>query len=58
MTESWRKLHNEELHNLYYSPNISISKSAIYQIKEDATGRACNGHGGDEKCMQNFDWNL
>jgi hypothetical protein len=21
-TESWRKLHNEELHNLYSSPNI------------------------------------
>jgi hypothetical protein len=22
MTGSWRKLHNEELHNLYSSPNI------------------------------------
>jgi hypothetical protein len=22
MTGDWRKLHNEELHNLYYSPNI------------------------------------
>jgi hypothetical protein len=22
MTEGWRKLHNEELHNLYSSPNI------------------------------------
>jgi hypothetical protein len=22
VTGSWRKLHNEELHNLYYSPNI------------------------------------
>jgi hypothetical protein len=22
MVEGWRKLHNEELHNLYYSPNI------------------------------------
>jgi hypothetical protein len=22
MTEDWRKLHNEELHNLYSSPNI------------------------------------
>jgi hypothetical protein len=21
-TRGWRKLHNEELHNLYYSPNI------------------------------------
>jgi hypothetical protein len=23
----WRRLHNEELHNLYYSPNIRIVKS-------------------------------
>jgi hypothetical protein len=22
VTENWRKLHNEELHNLYSSPNI------------------------------------
>jgi hypothetical protein len=22
VTEGWTKLHNEELHNLYYSPNI------------------------------------
>jgi hypothetical protein len=24
VTECWRKLHNEELHNLYFSPNIII----------------------------------
>jgi hypothetical protein len=24
VTEEWRKLHNEELHNLYSSPNTSI----------------------------------
>jgi hypothetical protein len=24
VTGDWRKLHNEELHNLYSSPNISI----------------------------------
>jgi hypothetical protein len=23
-TEDWRKLHNEELHNLYSSPNIVV----------------------------------
>jgi hypothetical protein len=23
---SWRKLHNEELHNLYFSPNIITRK--------------------------------
>jgi hypothetical protein len=22
VTRDWRKLHNEELHNLYFSPNI------------------------------------
>jgi hypothetical protein len=24
---SWRKVHNEELHNLYYSPDIRVIKS-------------------------------
>jgi hypothetical protein len=24
VTEGWRKLHNEEVHNLYSSPNIII----------------------------------
>jgi hypothetical protein len=31
-------MHNEELHNLYSSPNI--------QIKEDEMGKACSTHGG------------
>jgi hypothetical protein len=26
VTGSWRKLHNEELHNLYSSPNIRMIK--------------------------------
>jgi len=26
-TEGWRKLHNEELHNLYSSPIIRLTKS-------------------------------
>jgi hypothetical protein len=25
--EGWRRLHNEELHNLYISPNIMVMKS-------------------------------
>jgi hypothetical protein len=33
----WRKLHTEELHNLY-------------QIKEDEMGRACSMNGGEEEC--------
>jgi hypothetical protein len=39
MTGNWRKLHNEELHNLYSSPNI------IIQVKEDEMGRACSTNG-------------
>jgi hypothetical protein len=34
VTGGWRKLHNEELHNVYYSPSI-------IQDKEDEVGRAC-----------------
>jgi hypothetical protein len=26
ITEDWRKLHNEELHNLYISPDIRMIK--------------------------------
>jgi hypothetical protein len=48
----WRKLYNEELHNLYSSPNIiRITKSWRMRWR---------GHvvhmGGDEKCIQNFGW--
>jgi hypothetical protein len=35
----WRKLHNEELHNLYSSP------STIRMIKEDEMGRARSAWG-------------
>jgi hypothetical protein len=39
----WRELHNEELHNLYSSPND--------QVKEDEMGRACSTNGGEEECI-------
>jgi hypothetical protein len=39
----WRKLHNEELHNLYASPNM-ISD----QVKKGEMGRACSTHGDEE----------
>jgi hypothetical protein len=33
VTEDWRKLHNEELNDLYYSPNIfRIIKSRIMKL--------------------------
>jgi hypothetical protein len=40
VTEEWRKLHNEEHHNLFSLPNI------IRMIKEDEMGRACTTNGG------------
>jgi hypothetical protein len=45
VTGDSRKLHNEQLHNLYSSPNI------IDQVKEDGMGRACSTNGGDEECI-------
>jgi hypothetical protein len=37
----WRKLHNEELHNLYTSPNIiRVIKSRMEEMS-----RACSMHG-------------
>jgi hypothetical protein len=47
VTGDWRKLHDEELHNLYSSPNI------IRMIKSRTTrwGRVCSTNGGDEDCI-------
>jgi hypothetical protein len=51
---SWRKLHNDELHSLYSSPNI------IRVIKSRRIGWA--GHvarkGGGEVCLQGFGWEV
>jgi hypothetical protein len=43
VTGNWRKLHNEELFDLYISTNI------INVIK---LRRACTVYGGGERCMQ------
>jgi hypothetical protein len=49
VTGEWRKLHNEELHNLYSSPDI------IRQVKSrQKVGGACGTHGRGEKCVQGF----
>jgi hypothetical protein len=41
----WRELHNEELRNLYSSPNVITN---IDQVKEDEMNRAC-GTNGEKK---------
>jgi hypothetical protein len=47
VTGGWRRLHNEELYNLYASPNII----RVIKSKEDGMVGACSIHGGDEKCI-------
>jgi hypothetical protein len=46
MTGEWRKLHSEELQNLYSSPDI------IKQVKANEVGGACGMHGRGEKSVQ------
>jgi hypothetical protein len=41
VTGGWRKLHNEELHNLYSSSSII----RMIQVKEDKMGRSCSTYG-------------
>jgi hypothetical protein len=48
VTGEWRKLHNEELYNLYSSPDI------IRQVKANEVGEACDMHGRGEKSVQGF----
>jgi hypothetical protein len=47
--ERW-KLYNEELHNLYSSPNIIRQ----IKIKENEVGRACGMHGRGEETVHAF----
>jgi hypothetical protein len=44
VTGDWRKLHNEELHNLYLPNIIRMIKSRRMM------GRACSTNGGAEEC--------
>jgi hypothetical protein len=48
ITRKWRKLHKEELGDLY-------SKYCLGdQIEENEMGGACSTYGGDERCIQGF----
>jgi hypothetical protein len=46
VTGGWRKLHNEELHNLYTSPSII----RMIKSKEVEMGRTFSTN-GEEECM-------
>jgi hypothetical protein len=48
----WRRLHNEELHNLYTSSYIS----GIIKLRRMRWGETCSTHGRGEKCLQYFGW--
>jgi hypothetical protein len=41
VTGDWRKLHNEELHNLYFSPNII----RMIKSRRNEMGRSCSTNG-------------
>jgi hypothetical protein len=49
---SWRKLHNDELHNLYSSPNIV----RVIKSRRMRGGGICGTHEGGERCLQGFGW--
>ena len=48
----WRKLHNEELSDLYSLPNIV----RVVKSRRMRWGRACGAYGGGEGCAQGSDW--
>jgi hypothetical protein len=45
VTGGWRKLHNEELQNLYNYNN---------QVMEDVMSGACSTHGDEEECILGY----
>jgi hypothetical protein len=46
----WRRLLNEERHNLYFSPNAIM----VVITKGMRWAGQCSTHGKDEKCIHNF----
>ena len=49
VTGEWRKLHNEELSDLYSLPNI-------VRVVKIEMGGACGAYGGGERCAQGCGW--
>ena len=50
VTRKWRKLHKEELNNVYSSPNIV----RVIKSRRMRWGGACSAYGGEERCIQGF----
>ena len=48
VTGEWRKLHNEELSDLYSLPNIVQGG----KLEKNEIGGACGAYGGGERCAQ------
>jgi hypothetical protein len=44
----WKRLHNEELYDLYSSTNI------MQVIKSNEMGWSCGKYGGQQRCKQGF----
>jgi hypothetical protein len=49
-TVEWRRLRNEELIDLYCSPNIV----RVIKSQKNEMGGACSTYVGDERCIQGF----
>jgi hypothetical protein len=49
----WRRLHNEELHDLYSSPDIAW----VIKSKKNEMGGACGTYGANERCIRGFGGN-
>ena len=50
VTGEWRKLHNEELNNLYCSPNTV----RVIKPRRIRMGGACSAYGGEVRRIQDF----
>ena len=49
VTGEWRKLHNEELNDMYSAPSIV----RVIKLRREM-GRACSAYGGEKRRIQCF----